>query len=141
METGHDIEKANKKVQTLLKKKIIQGEDLDILSKEEKQQLNEVLTAKLRELSGPERDRFLGKIDNVISRDTKRDIWESNHINISHAISSLMGKNGNMPTKSQIAEETGLSRQTIHKHFKEYKEHPLFLEHEEQFKFIKGRMM
>lgn len=41
-----------------------------------------------------------------------------------------------MPTKNVIARETGLSRQTVAKHFAAYKRHPGFTAEMEQFKFM-----
>lgn len=47
----------------------------------------------------------------------RRVQWDVNHIDILQAISS--GTRNRMPTKTQIAIKTGLSRQTVHKHFQE----------------------
>ena len=44
-----------------------------------------------------------------------------------------------MPGKCEIAAESGLSRQTIHNHIKNY--HDTVLEQEEQFKLLKGNML
>ena len=46
-----------------------------------------------------------------------------------------------MPTNTEIAIKTELSRQTIHKHIKEYKTHSLFLEYQEQFEFISSKVL
>ncbi len=73
--------------------------------------------------------------------DISNDLWESNHFLITEAINLLMRLNGRMPTKTEIAEKTGLSRVTIHKHLKEYKDNPLFHQQEEQFKLVKGSML
>ena len=37
--------------------------------------------------------------------------------------------------------KTGLNRQTIHKHLKEYSAHPLYQEQLEQFRFIADRFL
>jgi hypothetical protein len=47
-----------------------------------------------------------------------------------------MRNNGVMPNKSAIARETGLSRQTVAKHFAAYKRHPEYTAEMEQFKFM-----
>ena len=46
-----------------------------------------------------------------------------------------------MPSKVEIAKKTELSRQTIHKHLKEYKTHPLFLGQMEQFNFVSSKLL
>jgi len=62
--------------------------------------------------------------------------WENNHIQIGWAISSLMLEQHCMPTVTEIAIKAELSRQTIHKHLKEYANHPRYLEQLQQFKFM-----
>ncbi|HXB10443.1 MAG TPA: phBC6A51 family helix-turn-helix protein [Bacteroidia bacterium] len=73
--------------------------------------------------------------------DSNNDLWEGNHLLITGAINLLMRANGRMPTKIEIAEKTGLSRKTIHKHIKDLKDNPLFQEQDEQFKLVKGSML
>ena len=46
-----------------------------------------------------------------------------------------------MPTKNVIASKTNLSRQTVHKHLKEYANHPQYLEHIEQFGFMSSKVL
>ncbi|MCS3733809.1 hypothetical protein [Mucilaginibacter dorajii] len=72
---------------------------------------------------------------------TKNDIWERNHMQISNAIANHMRKHGVMPSKNDIAQETGISRQTVAKHIKEYKEHPEFAAQMEQFKFMGHKIL
>ena len=127
---------ANQKVEHLLTLKEITTADIAGLTQTERQHLAETCTEMLRQLNGTERDSFLQRIDLIIPAGTKSDIWEHNHSAITGAVSKLMGRHGLMPTKSDIAEETGLSRQTVAKHFKEYKRHPDFTGQMEQFKFM-----
>jgi predicted transcriptional regulator len=95
----------------------------------------------LNRLKGEERDNFLAKIDPILPPATKSDIWDYNNHRISNAISSYMSEYGVMPSQSDIAEETGLSRQTVSKHFKEYKAKPEFIAQMEQFKFMAPKML
>ena len=46
-----------------------------------------------------------------------------------------------MPTKTEIATKTVLSRQTIHKHLKDFATHPLYAEQMLQFKIMADRVM
>jgi hypothetical protein len=52
-----------------------------------------------------------------------------------------MNENNRMPSKAELAEKTGLSRQTIHKHLKEYKVHPQFIGQLEQFRFMTEKVL
>jgi len=101
----------------------------------------QLITDKLNNLTGHELDKFIEKFNPLIIEDLKNQLWEKNHVIITHAISDHLSHYNFMPTKSQIAEATGISRQTIHKHLIEYNSHPLFIERAEQFKFMGERVM
>ncbi len=70
----------------------------------------------------------------ITPNETKNQIWERNHNQITWAISVLMQEYGRMPTTAEIVNKSELSRQTIHKHLKDYATDPKFLEITEQFK-------
>ena len=101
----------------------------------------QLITDKLNNLTGHELDKFIEKFNPLIIEDLKNQLWEKNHVIITQAISNHLSHYNFMPTKSQIAEATGISRQTIHKHLIEYNSHPLFIERAEQFKFMGERVM
>lgn len=46
-----------------------------------------------------------------------------------------------MPTKNEIATQTELSLQIIHKHLRDYGNHPLYLGQMEQYKFMASRVL
>ncbi|WP_462265341.1 hypothetical protein [Mucilaginibacter sp.] len=115
--------------------------DIEDFNKLEREQLGVAITKTLAGLKDEERDRFLEKIDGILPAGTKHNMWEVNHQAIGSAISKHMRLYGVMPTKSAIAEQTNLSRQTITKHFKEYKAHPEFAAEAEQFKFMSNRIL
>ncbi|MBK7965968.1 MAG: hypothetical protein IPK10_12255 [Bacteroidetes bacterium] len=46
-----------------------------------------------------------------------------------------------MPSKAEIAAKTELSRQTVHKHIKEYSVHPLYLVQLERYRFLTGKVL
>lgn len=48
---------------------------------------------------------------------------------------------GRMPTKTEIATKTELSRVTVHKHLKEYANHPQYLGQLEQFRFMTSKVL
>ncbi|MDQ0066029.1 hypothetical protein [Chryseobacterium lathyri] len=66
---------------------------------------------------------------------------QNNHINIMWAISSPIKENSRMPTKAEIASKTELSRQTVHKHLKDYKNSPYHAEYLEQFHIMQFKLM
>lgn len=115
--------------------------DLEKLNDLEKDRLNEIFTEKLNKLKGTERDKFYKKIESITPDSTKNQLWESNHNQITWAISNLMQEYGRMPTKTEIATKTELSRQTIYKHINEYTNHPQYLGQIEQFRFMTSKVL
>jgi hypothetical protein len=124
------------KVERLLKLDKITIKDFERLTKPEQNYFAQNCTTKLGQLKGTERDNFLAKIEPVITPTTKSDIWDYNHSVISSAIAGLMRRGGTMPGIKDVAEKTGLSRQTVAKHLKEYQRNPEFTAGMEQFKFM-----
>lgn len=129
------------KINKVLALNQITPDELNELTDPEKDRLMEILTEQFNQLKGTERDRFYNKIETITSETTKNQLWESNHNQITWAISTLMKEYGRMPTKSEIAIKSELSRQTIHKHLKDYKSHPLFMGELEQFRFMTSKVL
>jgi hypothetical protein len=129
------------KISQLLALKKITREDIEHLDKREYGRLGETVTKVLSKLEGKERDDFIDKIELIMAADTKNSIWEGNHALITNAVSNYMRQHGIMPTKNAMAQQTGLSRQTIAKHFKEYRAHPEFNAETEQFKFMSQKVL
>jgi DNA-binding phage protein len=136
-----ELTAGGKKIAALMELKKITPADLDNFNDDERQYLGAVCTKMLQGLKGEERDGFLDKIEALMPAANKQQIWEYNHQTITDAISILTQKYGSMPNKSQIAEETGLSRQTISKHLKEYQSHPGYAAEMEQFKIMTSKLM
>jgi hypothetical protein len=129
------------KINKILLLEKITPKDIEILNESESSSLMGILTEKFNNLKGTERDRFYKKIELITSDTTKNQLWEYNHNRITFAISTLMMEYGRMPTKTEIATNTELSRQTIHKHLKEYATHPQYLEQIEQFRFMTSKVL
>jgi len=131
------------KLNALFDLKVITIDDYKALSLTERNDFNDLMIAKINDpaLKGDDRDRFLKKVDPLIDPNAKNQLWENNHLLITNAISSLMQDYGCMPTKNQLAEKTGLSRTTIHKHLKEYKNHPQYLVEIEQYRFMSSKVL
>jgi len=127
---------ARQKVNRLLMLKKMTVQDIADLDQMERDYLEKAATKKLRQLTGAERDSFIEKIEAIVPVSTKNQLWEHNQMVISSAISEFIAKHGCMPTKTFIAEQTGLSRPTVVKHVKEYNTHPEYLAAVQQFKFM-----
>lgn len=139
--TPANFTEPKRKADSLLALKKITLKDIEGLSQAERDCLTETATQTLAKLKGEERDKFMEKIDLIVAPATKSNVWEYNHLVITEAISRFVRHHGVMPTKSAIAEETGLSRQTITKHFAAYKAQPEFAAQMEQFKFLAPKML
>ena len=139
--TNEKEAKARIKINKLLSLEKITQSDIDTLSETERNQLSVLITEKLHLLKDTERDNFYNKIEAITTETTKNQLWEYNHIQINWAISTLMQEYGRMPSKTEIADKTGLSRQTIHKHLKDYASHPQYLGQFEQFRFMISKVL
>jgi hypothetical protein len=135
------LTKSDAKIQKLFSLEKITPEDLDTLNKEEHIRFFDLLSDRFNSFKGKERDRLYDKVEAITSENTKNQLWEYNHNQITWAISTLIQDYGRMPSKTEIAVKTELSRQTVHKHFKEYKEHPLYLGQIEQFRFLTSKVL
>jgi len=134
------VTETDNKIAALLQLEKITVADLHNFSIPERRYAAAVFTKVLEELKDRERDDFIDKIDLIVPPTTKDQLWEHNHQVIAAAISKLMQKHGCMPAKSHLALETGLSRQTIVKHLKEYKSHPEYTAEIEQFRFMTSKL-
>lgn len=135
------LTETDKKINKILSLEQITPKDIEKLSEPENSRLMEVLTESFNKLKGTERDKFYKKIEPITGETTKNQLWEYNHNQITATISTLMQEYGRMPTKQEIANKTDLSRQTIHKHLKEYINHPLYLGQIEQFRFMTSKVL
>jgi len=133
-----DIEK---KVNDLLKKKQVTKEDIKKLNDKELSHFTNVIINNISKLKGIEKDKFLEVIDLVLPKDSKNQIWEGNHISIGATISNLIQEYRRLPSKTEIANETGLSRTTVHKHLNEYANNPFYLDLIEQHKFMASNLL
>jgi len=129
------------KISEILSLDQITPNDTEDLNESEGQRLSDILTEKFNNLKGIERDKFLKKIEPILGESTKNELWEYNHSQITWAISILMQEKGRMPSKTEIAAKTELSRQTINKHFKYYSTRPEYLGQIEQFRFMTSKVL
>ncbi|RZA01672.1 MAG: hypothetical protein EOP47_09725 [Sphingobacteriaceae bacterium] len=132
---------AKQKINNLFKQPQITMRDIEDLTPPERDYLDQNLAQLSEQLRGTQYDNFLAQVDQIIAPETKSDIWENNHRDISEVISENMRIHGAMPTHTEIASLTGLSRQTIAKHLKEYKKQPEFIKQKEQFTFMAPQLL
>lgn len=131
-----------KRIEELMSKtKVTQKDMKDILRNEDMPAFQDYLSNILNTLKGDKLDDFLFKIDDIVNTDTRNQLWETNHYCITHSISKHIEEYGKMPTKNEIAKDTGLSRQTVYKHLRKFNEHPLYAEQIQQFKFTADRVL
>ncbi|AZA84954.1 hypothetical protein C1637_21990 [Chryseobacterium lactis] len=116
-------------------------EDLGTLDETNKNEFLNIMTQKLNSLKGDELENFCTQIEDIMHPRVKNELWEKNHINIMWGISVLIRENGRMPTKTEISSKTELSRQTVHKHLKEYKNSIYYTEFQEQFGILQSKIM
>lgn len=135
------LSESRRKVDELLEKKRITKEDMKSLNDNEKELLQEVTNEKLGELKFDQLDELIDKIYDIINTDSRNSLWENNHAQIIREISNFIDNIGRMPTMFELSAKTGLSRQTLGKHLKEYRNHPQYIEHLEQFRFMSQKVL
>ncbi|RCU42451.1 hypothetical protein EIZ47_08855 [Chryseobacterium lacus] len=123
-------------IDNLLKQSKISDADVNKLTKRQQILLNEKFTAFYNEAKAEKKDKLLNKVIDILPEAERNNIWEINNMNIMNAIMQYVQQYGGMPPKIRIAEATGLSRQTVDKHFKDIQNNPLYKEIEQQFKFM-----
>jgi len=145
MKTKKSLQKFTKtsdKIKHLYSLDQISFEDIySLLTKDEIDIFNREMTEKSRNLKGKEYDDFWRKLNKIIPQETKNSLWEYNHSQITAYLSEFIHDNGRMPHNSELANSTGLSRQTIHKHLKEYQDSPLFNEQQAQLIFLREKVL
>jgi len=138
----HGLQKfTENKVDRLFKLKKITQVEVNKLNKAEVVLFAKKINEKFESLEGDEKEMFWTKIEDITCELTKKQVWEYNNNRITAAISNLMQEYGRMPSKSELAVETKLSRTTIHKHLKDFASHPIYLEQMEQFRFMTSKVL
>ena len=133
--------KLEQKTKELLALEMITKEDIEGLTQDQIDHFQKVTMEKLNNSEGAELDNLREKIDPILSQQTKNDIWENNHRKIIQETSNFISEFGRMPLKIDLAQRVGLSRQTLNKHLKEYKNHSLYKDHFESFSFMTEKLM
>lgn len=130
-----------KKIDALFELEEISKEDLSKLNTAEEDAFWQRINDNLQNLKGTKRDKFISQTDKIFGNETKNKLWEYNNSQIMNYLIKYIEECGCMPYQLQIAENTGLSRQTIHKHIKEIAKSELYQAQIEQFKFMVPKLL
>jgi predicted DNA-binding protein YlxM (UPF0122 family) len=136
-----NVTNSDPKIYGLLRRKHITSEDTKSFSDYENVRLGELCSKRIRKLQGPDREKFIKKIEDIVDEGTKRGFWEYNHGRIIYAISSLMKQYGRLPSADEIARTVDLSRTSVYRHLKEYSTHPLYLEQQEKLRILSSNVL
>ena len=71
----------------------------------------------------------------------KNALWLRNHQKICNVIVNYLNRYHAMPHIYQIANDTGISRQTIHKHIKEFRQSQDYKDYKDQQKIVESRIV
>ncbi|MEC5173907.1 hypothetical protein [Chryseobacterium nepalense] len=129
------------KISSVFALKKIMLKDLSAFTDEELKEFYNVLIEQLQTLKGDEKEVFCNKIQEILLPRTKNELWEYNHNVIIQGISSFISEYGRMPSKTQLSHRTQLSRQTIYKHLKDYKNSAYYAELQQQFNIMQSQVM
>jgi DNA-binding phage protein len=129
------------KVHSLFKKERIIQEDVNRLADHQRELFSTLVNEKMNSLKEEAFDEFLEKVSAIICEDSKRELWENNQVNITRAIAKCIKDYGRVPTKTEIAKETGISRQTVHKHLSGFNTNPNFASQLEEFRMLGVRVL
>lgn len=131
----------NPKFEALLQQPRINLTDYNALTQDEKGAFLLQVSTELSLLTGEARDEFEYKIDPILHPESKRQIWENNHIMIKIALENHVKQFGSMPTRTQLAAMTGISRQSIGEHIKAFEKNEHYHAQQEQHKIASEQLL
>ena len=144
MATDKSVQKfteTQNKINRLMELDKVTPNDYKDFTKDELKQLDFEIQDRMNNVQGEEKENFLVKIDAMLSVDTKNQLWEQNHSNIMWAISVLTEENYNLPPVNAIAQKLNLSRTTVHKHIKAFKEHSSYKAQQESIEMMADKIV
>lgn len=112
------------------------------LTKEERSSWEDKVSRKLNTLKGEDLDSYWDEIEKQCpGQDMRSQRWEHNHQHITRVISNFIKEYNQVPTKSQIAGLSGISRQTIHKHLVEFRNSQFYQLEDLKLKILNHKVM
>lgn len=121
--------------------KHLKKEDFKHLNNYQLELVSEELMRRMQLLGGQERDDYQQQIEKLLDEPARREVWESNHAQITTAINNFINMHGCIPTKTELSRATGLSRNTIYRHLEEYSSSAHYHNQVEQLKFLSSHML
>lgn len=125
----------------VLKLEIITKDDFFKLNENDQNELLQLANKHSHGLKGDSRDKHYKKYWELISKETRCSLWESNHVKIINSIHTDLIDFGNIPAVTRLQELTGLSRKTIHKHLKEYKQSEYYQNVKDEFQILHSQVL
>lgn len=134
---SQNLTSMSQRVKDLLQSSTITREQLNELTEQERVLFEKELTKRFNRVkTGIEKEKLWNFVEPIATEQTKNDYWEGNHKAITSALDHYVNQHNKLPSKSVLAEITGLSRQTIHKHLNEYKQAAFFQFQQEAFSLL-----
>ena len=123
------------------KSKITKADFNNTLNIKEKADFIKTTLQLINNTQGKDRNLLIEKVEAILPDERRTQIWESNHFVIIESMNKYIEQTGIMPTKQMTSYDTGISRQTIHKHLNDYTGHSSFKGQQQQFKFMAGKII
>ncbi len=120
---------------------LLSPKDIKHLSADERELMLQEYLRRVQNITGTARDAYQQQIDDLLSGEVRNALWEENRALITNAISSHLQLHGTVPGKTKLSLLTGLSRQTIHRHLKEYNTSPYMADEADKLKVISADLM
>ena len=99
----------------------ITQEDIARLNMRERDLLCYEVSQRLGSINNPQEYELEARnYENVLIEKSRNRSWDSNHARIKSTIENLLEERGSMPTITELASITSLSRQTISKHLEQF---------------------
>ncbi|WP_407498218.1 hypothetical protein [Elizabethkingia anophelis] len=130
-----------KKINAVFELKKVSINDITDFNKEEQDYFSDEVNRRINSLQGEAQEKLYTKLDEVLHPDIKNQRWEVNHYNIMWAISTLTREHGNFPPVNLIAEKLNISRTTIYKHLKTFKESSLYKEQQQSIELMADKVI
>ena len=128
-------------INEIMKIKKITYDDLNKLSKTDKDKLASCYNEKLTKVKGTERDELIKQVWDILPEDSRNALWESNHSVITNKLHFTIKNNGYIPSVGELSRATNLSRQTISKHLKKYKESFIYSSYKESIQILHSNVL
>lgn len=111
------------------------------LEKEKKQLFNQFFEIALNSLAGDDYDRFLEKVEQLITVASKQNIDEARYVKIANAIDRLTKQNNRFPARCEIVTETDYSHKAVNECLEKYKDSFIYKGREEELIVMREKMI